>query len=185
MLTASFAASTEGSDIDAIVSAVFIASSTRLASGTMRATRPARSASCTSIIRPVSIDVHRLGLADGARETLRAADAGNDPEPDFGLAEFGVVGGDDEIALHRQFAAAAEREAGHRRDHRLAYCRGAIPVGGEIAEKGLVEGLVGHFLDVGAGGKRLVRAGDHHAADGGVRLECVERLRRDRAPARG
>ena len=50
---------------------------------------------------------------------------------------------------------------------------GAMPVGGKIAEEGLGEGLVGHFLDVGAGGERLVRAGDHHAADTGVGVECI------------
>ena len=45
---------------------------------------------------------------------------GMTPEVDLRLAEFGVVGGDDEVAHHGQLAAAAEREAGHRGDHRLA-----------------------------------------------------------------
>ena len=64
--------------------------------------------------------VHRLGLADRARQALRAAGAGDDAELDLGLAELGAVGGDDEVAHHRQLAAAAEREAGDRGDHRLA-----------------------------------------------------------------
>ena len=54
-LTASFAASTDGSDIAAMVSATFIVSSIRLAAGTTRATRPERSASPASIMRPVRI----------------------------------------------------------------------------------------------------------------------------------
>jgi hypothetical protein len=33
------------------------------------------------------------------------------PELDLGLAELGVVGGDDEVAHHGQFAAATQREA--------------------------------------------------------------------------
>ena len=63
--------------------------------------------------------VHGLGLADRAGEALRAADAGDDAELDFRLAEFGVVGSDDEIALHGQLATAAEREARDRGDHGL------------------------------------------------------------------
>ena len=42
----------------------------------------------------------------------------------------------------------------------------------KIAEKDLGELLVGHLLDVGAGRERLVRAGDHDAADIGVGLEA-------------
>src|SRR6266403_1120300 len=52
-LTASLASMRAGSDIDAMVSAVFSASSIRLASGTIRDTRPARSASAASIMRPL------------------------------------------------------------------------------------------------------------------------------------
>ena len=52
-LTLSFATIRATSDMPAIVSAAFIASSIRLAAGTTRATRPERSASAASIIRPV------------------------------------------------------------------------------------------------------------------------------------
>src|SRR5215467_2032917 len=54
-LTASFAATSDGCDIAAMVSATLIASSIRLAAGTTRATRPERSASAASIMRPVKI----------------------------------------------------------------------------------------------------------------------------------
>ena len=109
--------------------------------------------------------IHRLGLADRAGETLRAADARNDAELDFRLAEFGIVGGDDHVALHGELAAAAERETRDCGDHRLAHRGGAIPIGGEVAQIGIGEGLFRHLLDVGAGRERLVGAGDHHAAD--------------------
>ena len=72
--------------------------------------------------------VHGLGLADGARQALRAAGAGNDAELDLGLAEARVVGGDDEVAHHRQLAAAAERKSADRRDHRLADLADLLPV---------------------------------------------------------
>ena len=66
-------------------------------------------------------------LGNFAREPLRAADAGDDAELDLGLAEFGTVGGDDDVAMHGQLAAAAEREAGDRGDDRLGGARGAGP----------------------------------------------------------
>ena len=119
--------------------------------------------------------VHRLGLADRARQPLRAADAGNDAELDLGLAELRVVGGDDDVAHHRELAAAAEREARDRRDHRLAHPRDAIPVRREVALEDVDVGLVRHLLDVGAGRERLLGAGDDHAADLLVGLERVDR----------
>ena len=54
--------STDGSDMPAMVSATFIASSIRLAAGTTRATRPERSASAASIMRPVRIMSIALAL---------------------------------------------------------------------------------------------------------------------------
>src|SRR6516162_7610817 len=61
-LTASFAAMSDGCDIAAMVSATFSASSIRLAAGTTRATRPERSASAASIMRPVKIRSMALAL---------------------------------------------------------------------------------------------------------------------------
>src|SRR5947207_5526067 len=55
-LTASFATISATSDMPAIASATFIASSIRLAAGTTRATSPERSASAASIMRPVKLD---------------------------------------------------------------------------------------------------------------------------------
>ena len=77
--------------------------------------------------------------------------------------------------MHRELAAAAEREARDRRDHRLAHARDAIPVAGEVAHEGVHVGLACHLLDVGAGRERLLGAGDDHAADVVVGLERVDR----------
>ena len=57
------------------------------------------------------VHVHALGLADEARQALGAAEARDGAEVDLGLAEAGGVGGDDEVAHHRQLAAAAQRVA--------------------------------------------------------------------------
>ena len=61
---------------------------------------------------------------DQARQPLGAAEAGDDPELDLGLAEDRRLGGDPHVAGHRQLAAAAEGErvdGGDRRD--AARCR--------------------------------------------------------------
>jgi hypothetical protein len=73
----------------------------------MRSTRPDFSAAAASIMWPVRINSIAFGLADRACEPLRAADAENDAELDFRLSEFDVVGGDYDVALHSEFAAAA------------------------------------------------------------------------------
>ena len=118
-----------------MVSATFIVSSIRLASR-HDARDQAGALGLGRVHHAAGEDqVHRLGLADRARQPLRAADARDDAELDLGLAEFRVVGGDDEIALHRELAAAAERKARDRRDHRLARARDAVPVGGEVADR--------------------------------------------------
>ena len=59
--------------------------------------------------------VHRLGLADRAGQPLGAADAGDHPELDLGLAEDGGIRGDHDVAQHRQLAAAARGRSRRRR----------------------------------------------------------------------
>ena len=78
--------------------------------------------------------IHRLRFADRPRQPLGAADARDGAERDLRLAEFRGVGGDDDVAHHRQFAAAAERVAGDRGDGRLAAGGDAVAADrGEIA----------------------------------------------------
>ena len=119
-LTASLTIIDAGSDIAAIVSATFIASSSSSPAGTTRATRPAALGLRGVHHAAGQAQLHRLGLADGAGQPLRAADARHDAELDLGLAELGRVGGEDDVAHHGELAAAAERVAGDRRDDRLA-----------------------------------------------------------------
>src|SRR5205814_1231457 len=72
--------------------------------------------------------------------------------------------------------ATAERVAGDRRDHRLAHLPPVLPGGGVIAQEGVHVAEVLHRGDVGAGGERLVAAGDHDRADAGVGVEFEQRL---------
>src|SRR4029079_4290437 len=60
--------------------------------------------------------VHRHRLADGTRQTLRASRAGHDSEVDLELPELGGLPRDDQVARHRELAAAAETEARHGRN---------------------------------------------------------------------
>src|SRR5436190_19087060 len=65
-------------------------------------------------------DLHRAGFAKRAGEALGAARAGDDTDVDLRLAEASALGGDDQVAGHRQLVAATEAEAADGRDQRLA-----------------------------------------------------------------
>ena len=149
-------------------SAVFSASSSRSAAGTTLRDQ-ARALGLGGVHHPAGqAHFHRLGLADRARQPLRAAHARRDAELDLRLAELGGVGGDDEVGHHRHFAAAAQREAGDRGDPRLAGRGDLLPAGEEIGRIHVGEALGLHLLDVGAGGERLFasRSGPGSAATG-------------------
>ena len=68
------------------------------------------------------VHLQRLVGADQARQPLGAAEAGDDPELDLGLAEDRRLGGDPHVAGHRHLAAAAEgdRVDGGDRRHAVA-----------------------------------------------------------------
>ena len=69
--------------------------------------------------------------ANQAREALRAAVTGDEPEVDLGLAELRGIGRNAERAGHRELAPAAERVAVDRGNGRLAQMldRGRTPAG--------------------------------------------------------
>ena len=112
-------------------------------------------------------------LAEQVRQPLGAAAAGNDSQIDFRLAEAGVLSGDDDVAAHRQLAAAAQGKADHRGDHRLGDLVDLIAVGEPFLNHGVEGTLVGHFFDVGAGGEDFVTAGDDDDAHFGVLVELL------------
>ena len=115
---------------------------------------------------------HGLRLADETGQSLGSAGTGDNPQLDFRLPELGVVGGQDEIAHHRHFAAPAEGETSHRGDNRFTGFSDLFPrPGDEILAIDVGIGLWLHFLDIGAGGERFLTAGQHHAANRRVGLE--------------
>ena len=76
------------------------------------------------------VELQRARRADEPRQPLRAAEAGDDPEVDLGLAEARRLRGDPHVAGHRELAAAAERDGVDRGDrhrrgvlHRAAAAR--------------------------------------------------------------
>ena len=106
----------------------------------------------------VADEVHLEGLvfADQARQALRAAEAGDDPELDLGLAEDRRARGDAHVAGHRQLAAAAEGEAvdgGDRDDAlRAELAEQRVRAVDQLGARGLVH--LRERLDVGAGAEQ-------------------------------
>ena len=126
----------------AICAPTFSASSNSLSLGTTRLTRPLRSASAASIMRPVNTISIALALPTARVSRCVPPEPGMIAERDLGLAEFGAFRGDDGVAHHRHLAAAAEREARDRGDDRLAAGGDALPaIGDEILEVAIDEAL--------------------------------------------
>ena len=120
--------------------------------------------------------IHRLGLAHRTRQALGTTSARDDAQLDLGLAELGVVGGDDEVAHHRQLATPAQGKTADRRNHRFAHRADGFPVAGdEILCVHIGKVVAGHGTNVGPSGKGFFAAGDDHAANGGVGVIGLER----------
>jgi hypothetical protein len=103
----------------------------------------------------------REGDASDARNTLRAASAGEQAELHFGRADFRRGHSDTVMAAERHFAAATERGAVDRGDHRLG--RGFDLVD-HRRQAGFDEGLA-EFGDVGAGEEGAAVTADDHRLD--------------------
>ena len=89
--------------------------------------------------------VQRARLADHARQPLRAAVTGDEPELDLGQAHLRVARGEAERARERQLEPAAERVAVDDRDRRH---RQAL----ELRERRLAELRAALLLDERAAG---------------------------------
>ncbi len=104
---------------------------------------------------------------------------GGNADPDLRHAEFGVVGGDPEIAGGRDLQPAAEAPAGHPCDHRRGKRAHRLAEIAQAGDEGFRRRLVetGHFLDVGAADHALFAlAGHHQHADGPIRRELLQTL---------
>ena len=115
--------------------------------------------------------------ADRPGQPLGAAGAGHHPDPDLRLAELGVVAGDDQVAGHRQLAAAAEGEAADRGDEREPDRPDPVPGRRSGPRRGGARGLVGELDDVGAGREGPVAgAGEDDDPRPTVAVELLERV---------
>src|SRR5262249_21507072 len=145
------------------------------AAGTTRATRPARSASCASIIRPVKMRSMALLLPTARVSRCVPPIPGMTPSLISGWPNFALS-----AAMTTSHCIASSQPPPRakpraRRDHGLARVRHQIPAPDEIRHEGFQVGLVDHFLDIGAGGEGFVRAGDENAADIGIGFEAIDR----------
>ena len=71
--------------------------------------------------------LHGLRLTDSAGQALGSAHSRNYAQVDFWLAELRSVGGQDEVAHHRDLASSAERIPGDGGDHRRAHGCKIVP----------------------------------------------------------
>ena len=107
---------------------------------------------------------HRFIFTYSARQTLRAATAGDDTDFDFGLAEARAFAGDDNVARHRQFTAATKCKTVHRRDHRFRACGYGAPQLVRAAQQHFNCTGIRHLFNIGASGEGFFIAGEHEAA---------------------
>jgi len=95
---------------------------------------------------------------------------------DLGLAELGVVSGNDDVAHHRQLATTTQRKTCYRGDHRLAHRAYGLPIASDqVLGVSGDKAVLGQHADVGPCSKCLVAAGDHDAADARIGVESLER----------
>src|SRR5207247_6929528 len=107
---------------------------------------------------------------------LRPTGAGEDAEVDLRLPELCGLRGDDQIARHRELAAAAQAVAAYCRDQRRAHVADRVPA---VEAPALVErdrGSGGELADVSAGCERALVSTEHDAADRFVGIELLQRL---------
>ncbi len=115
-----------------------------------------------------------LGLrgAEKARRAHGSARAREDADPDLREAEHGALVGDSEVGRERELEAAAEAVAVDRGERRLRQRRELLVDVSRLAvvAQDRLRVAVGELGDVGAGGERAARSGDH---DGAARPHVV------------
>lgn len=83
------------------------------------------------------------------------------------ITHLGALGTDHNVAHHCQLAATTQAVARNgRNDGRPPEFRDGLPFGKHVRVVGLLEGLVLHLRNIGAGSKSLgARSRQHHASD--------------------
>ena len=157
-----------------------IHSSPRRTEGTTQLTRPQSSAFAGRDRLVQEEDLACALVADGDRQPLGRAAAGDRADVGADLLDEGVLRHDRQVAGELGFVAAADRHAVQARDDGLAGVQDALDVGAEerhvlpvVARRGDV--VLGVLLDVAAGAEGLVAgAGEDDDADGVVEARVAE-----------
>jgi hypothetical protein len=118
--------------------------------------------------------VQRGLQADHARQPLRAAGPGQQPELDLGQRDLRIRLGDAVVRAERELESTAHAHARDGGDHRF---RRVLERRNQRRQARLARRVrCAELLDIGAAGKRTFAAGDHDGFDAGVGLRAVERL---------
>ena len=114
-------------------------------------------------------------LADCPGQALGATGAGQDAEVDLRLAELRGFRRDDDVARHRELAAAAEAIARDGRDERRAQRANRVPAVDAAALVQIDRRRRRELADVGTGREHSLAAAEHDAADRVVFVELLQR----------
>ena len=174
-LTALLGASTRDRRQRGMPPAIFSASGESWSAGKTRETRLERSASAASIIRPVRIMSIAFDLPTARVRRWVPPAPGKTPRLISGWPNFAVSAArmKSHIIASSQPPPSAKPATAAMTGFRT---RTRSPSrADEVAQQRLGEGPVLHLLDVGAGGERLLGAGQHDRADRRVGVERQER----------
>ena len=125
------------------------------------------------MVRPVRISSIARALPIARVRRCVPPAPGHDAELDLGLAELGVLAGDDHVARHRQLAAAAERKAADRGDERRPDRLDPVPRRERVVDEQLIRCLAASSLmSAPAANARVAGAGDDDRPAGVVGVEA-------------
>ena len=117
---------------------------------------------------------HCCELAHRAHEPLCAAGSRHDSQLYFRLSQLCALPGDDDVAMHRELAAAAEREPVDRRDDRSPVLLDRRPGCACFRERRIRRRTLRELCNIGAGCERLFITGDYDASNPSVRSQLRE-----------
>src|SRR4029077_17054021 len=119
-------------------------------------------------------EIHRKRFSDRMRQPLRPPHTGQDTELDLRLTELGVLGRNNEIAEHREFAATAKRKAANGSDDWLGDGFDFVPWGQKVAHIETGKWLLRHFSDICTSRECARTTGNHNSPDLIIHIECLQ-----------
>ena len=125
------------------------------AAGATAAINPVSNARRASIVHPVSASQRAVGKPTAPTSRVSPATAGENSKLDLRKRELSIVGGDHDVARHRQFKATAEAPSTHHRYDGKRRIRKPTMKRGDRKRQRLGLGRIEHgqFADVGPRGE--------------------------------